>query len=148
LTTIGVLGLIGVAGTMHALAPGSSARPRLEREARTTGAHAAGHLLYYKHGADFPRLEKLIAVMPEELRAPTYEGVGFSVAYHYPDDLPVSGFVAAVRQAPPTFQADVVRGARLALGSGMEQVPPRPRSPRTAALLDAVASLDPPNLDQ
>ncbi len=146
--TIAVLGLIGAAGTMHSLAPGSSARPRLEAQARTIGAVAAGHLLYYKHGADFPLLDKLTAAMPEELRGPTYEGVGFSVAYHYPDDLPLSGFVTVVRQAPPGFQADVVRGARLALGPGIEQVAPRPPSPRTAALLAAIASLDPPNPDQ
>jgi len=145
---VGVLGLIGVAGTVHLLAAGSGARPRIAAAARALGAEAMGHLLVYKHGADMALLGERIAALPDELRAPAYQGVGFSLAYHYPDDAPVAALVDRIREAPARFQADLVRGAGMAFGPGMEQVAPRPPSARTRELRAAVSALDPPKAGQ
>lgn len=137
------LGLMGMAGTVQLLAAGSSDRPRIAIQARSLGAEAMGHLLYYKHGADMPLLAERIAAMPDELRSPAYQGIGFSLAYHYPESQPIAGFVATIVQAPSAFRADVVRGVRLALGPGMAQVNAVPVSARTHEMLAAVAALDP-----
>jgi hypothetical protein len=142
-----VLALIGAAGTMHVLGGGAGERLRLSAQARTLGAQALGHLLYYKHEADVPLLTARIGVMPEELQASAWEGFGFSLAYHYPEGQPIEDFVRVIAEVPPRFLGAVVRGVRVALGPGMEQVKPLPPSPRTAALLASVASLDPPKPD-
>ena len=139
------LAVLGVAGTAQVLAAGSGERPRLEAQARNLGAQAMGHLLFYKHGADMPLIAERIAAMPDELRPAAYEGLGFSVAYHYPESQPIAGFVAMIMQIAPPHRVDVVRGVRTALGPGMEQVKAVPSSPRTRAMLDAVETLDPAN---
>jgi hypothetical protein len=103
-----------------------------------------GHLLYYKHGSAMPLLNQRVAAMPEELRPAAYEGIGFSVAYHYPEGAAVADIATVMMQVPPPYRDDAVRGVRIALGPGMEQVRAVPVSPRTRALLDAVESLDAP----
>jgi hypothetical protein len=138
-----VLAFIGVAGTIQGLTRGASDRSHLTTEARTIGAQAMGHLLYYKHAADVPLITERIGVAPEELRGPAWEGFGFSLAYHFAEDQPIEAFTQVVLEVPRRFQGDVVRGIQMALGPGMEQVKPIPPSPRTAALLAAVVSLDP-----
>ncbi len=140
---IAVLAAIGVAGTVHVVAAGAASRPRLTADARALGAEAAGHLLYYKHGADMDVLAARIAAMPEELRGRAFQGVGFSLAYHYPETEPVDGFTALLARVPAPYRRDAVRGVRLAVRAGMEQVNPLPRSARTDALLAAANSLDP-----
>ncbi len=105
------------------------------------GAEAAGHLLYYKHGADVPVLAERIAVMPAELQPPAWNGVGYSIAYHFPDDRPVAELARLVDATPSAYRGDVVHGMREALGPGLEQVNPRPASAHTRKILDAVDSL-------
>lgn len=143
-----LLGCLGGAGTFHVLAAGASERPRLTADARTLGAEAAGHLLYYKHGADLALLAERIDAMPEKLRGAAYQGVGFSIADHYPAAEPVAGFVTQLRAVPAAFRDDALRGARAALGPGMEQVLPRTPSAETDALRAALADLDPPKPGQ
>ena len=142
------LALIGFAGTAKVLAAGASERPRLAATARALGAEAAGHLLFYKHGTDMALLIERITAMPDELRGPAFAGVGFSLAYHLPPSASVDRFVELLRQVPPAWRPDAVRGVRLALGPGMEQVKPVPPSERTQAMLAAANSLDPPKPDQ
>ena len=142
------LSTFAYARTMQELGGGASERPRLAAEARALGAQAIGHLLYYKHAADVPLFVERIGVMPEELQGSAWEGFGFSLAYHYPEDRPIENFVRVVAVVPPRFRAAVGRGISVALGPGMEQVKPLPPSPRTAALLAVVASLDAPKPDQ
>jgi hypothetical protein len=86
--------------------------------------------------------------MPPELRAAAWEGIGFSVAYHFPTDLPAAVLVGYVPQVPAQFVRDVLRGMRLALGPGLPQVKPRGPSAQTEALRTVVDSLDPPKPDQ
>jgi len=143
-----LLGCLGGAGTFQVLAAGASERPRLSADARALGAEAAGHLLYYKHGADLPRLTERIDAMPEELRSAAFQGVGFSVAAHYPATEPVAGFVTQLRDVPAAYRSDAVGGARLALGPGMAQVLPRTPSAQTDALRAALDDLDPPKPGQ
>lgn len=143
-----LLGLIGMMGTTRMLGAGAAERPRFTAQARALGAQALGHLLYYKHEADMPLLAERIGVIPADLQASAWEGFGFSLAYHYPEHQPIEGFVRTVAAVPRRFRAAVERGVRAALGPGMEQVKPRPPSPRTDALLAALASHDPPKPDQ
>ncbi len=133
---------VGIIGTTHELAAGSSERAPLAARASALGAQAAGHLLYYKHTIDVALIAERIRVMPAELQAPAWEGFGFSLAYHDPPERPIATFIQIVMQVPPPSRADVVRGIRTALGPGMEQVKPRPPSPHTAALLTAVISIE------
>ncbi|TMA81708.1 MAG: hypothetical protein E6J72_04785 [Deltaproteobacteria bacterium] len=136
------LALIGCAGTLSVLAAGSSERPRIAAHARELGAEAMGHLLYYKHGSSMPVLNQRVAAMPEELRPAAYEGIGFSVAYHYPAGAAVADIATTLTEVPPRYRGDAVFGARLALGPGMEQVPPVPPSERGRALLEAVSKVE------
>jgi hypothetical protein len=138
------LGLIGLTGTASVFTTGSSDRSHLAVEARTIGAEATGHLLYYKHGTDMALLAERIAAMPEDLRGPAFAGVGFSLAYHFPQSEPLDHFVGLLTQVPAALRADAVRGIRTALGPGMAQVRPLASSPRTLAMLSAANSLDPP----
>jgi hypothetical protein len=145
---IALVAAISLAGTLHVLTAGASTRTRRATEARALGAEAAGHLLYYKHGADMALLAERIAAMPAELRGAAFQGVGFSLAYHYPPTQPVDAFAASLAQVPPAYRHDAVRGVRLALGTGMEQVKPLPSSHRTQELLAVATSLDPLGPDQ
>jgi hypothetical protein len=144
--TMLILALIGLAGTTSLLHAGATQRTRHVAEARMLGAEAAGHLLYYKHPGDMHLLAERIAVMPEELQGPAWRGVGYSIAYHFPDDRAPDELTRTLTEAPPRFLADLADGARLALGPGMEQVKPRPLSPSTHELAAAVDSLGRPAL--
>jgi hypothetical protein len=137
------LACVGIVGTTHELAAGSSERAPVTARARALGAQAVGHLLYYKHTTDVPLIAERIRVMPDELQPPAWEGFGFSLAYHDPSERPIATFIQIVMQVPAQSRADLVRGIRTALGPGMDQVKPRPPSPHTAALLTAVMSLGP-----
>ena len=140
---LAVLGCFAGAATLTVLTAGASERPALSAEARTLGAEAAGHLLFYKHRDDLPRIAERIAAMPADLQAAAFEGVGFSIAYHFQESEPVARFTALLAEVPAAFRADAARGVRRALGSGMPQVNPRAPSAVTAAMLAALESLDP-----
>jgi hypothetical protein len=86
--------------------------------------------------------------MPRELHGPAWEGIGFSLAYHFPPDAPVPALVEHAQAVPPAFRSDAVRGMRMALGSGLPQVPPRPPTSNTPNVHAAIDSLDPPKSDQ
>jgi hypothetical protein len=141
LAVLAVAGLGAIASAQVAVS-GAQERPRIEREARALGANAAGQLLYYKHGVDMSLIAARIAALGEDLRAPAYRGVGFSLAYHQPASAPVADLLEDIRGADPRYRRDVLDGARLAVGRGMEQVAPLADSPRTQAVraaLDALA---------
>jgi len=146
--SLALLAVIGTAGTVQALHAGAAARPRHVAEARAVGAQAAGHLLYYKHGPDLALLATRIDAMPRELHGPAWEGIGFSLAYHFPPDAPAPALVEHAQAVPPAFRSDAVRGMRMALGSGLPQVPPRPLTPNTPNVRAAIDSLDPQKPDQ
>jgi hypothetical protein len=139
---VAVLAVLGAIATTQLVTAGASERPRLEREARALGAEAMGHLLVYKHGPDLPLIAERIAAMSEDLRSPAYRGIGFSLAYHYPQDAPVGGLVDEVLAVDRRYRSDVIEGIHLALGPGMEQVRPVPASEHTRAMLGAVDTLD------
>jgi hypothetical protein len=136
--TFVVLGIFAGAGSWATLAWGADQRPRLVADARTTGAEAAGHLLYYKHGPTLAVLHDRIAAMPAELQGAAYRGLGFAMAYHDPETNPVSTLLAELEEIPPAFRSDALDGARLALGPGLAQVTPRPPSPHASALRAAL----------
>jgi len=139
---VAVLTVLGAIATAQLVAAGSSERPRLESEARALGAEAMGHLLVYKHGADIVLIGERIEAMSADLRSRAYRGIGFSIAYHYPQDAAVGGLVETILAADPRYRRDLVEGVRLALGPGMEQVRPLPPSERTRAILSAAGALD------
>jgi hypothetical protein len=143
LVALVVLGCFGGAGIVPALSAGADARPRLTAEARATGAEAAGHLLYYKHPRHLGVIAERIAAMPVELRGAAFRGVGFSLAYHHPGDEPVTGLTTALASIPIAYRAEALAGARLALDTGLPQVPPRPASARTSELRAALDDVDP-----
>lgn len=143
-----LLGALGAASTVHVLQAGAAGRAEYVAGARVVGAHAAGHLLYYKHGPDLPLLRERVDAMPSELRASAWEGVGFSLAYHFPADRSPHELLGRLDAVPAEYRANAMHGMRLALGPGLPQVNPRPPMENTSALRNAVGSLDPPKPDQ
>lgn len=137
---VAALVALGLLGTGQLLAASTGDRPRIEREARALGAEAMGHLLMYKHGPDMALIAARIAAIDEDLRAPAYRGIGFSLAYRYATEGSVDAFVEKLRAVPLPYRAAAVAGARLALGPGMEQVRPVDASERTRAMREALAA--------
>ncbi len=139
-----LLVLLGAAGTAQVISAGSASRPAVERDTAELGAKAMGHLLMVKHGNDVALFRKRIAALPEELRAPAYHGVGFSLAYFYGfgEGRPVAPLAGDLGAADPAYLGDVLAGIGDALGPGMPQVRALPGSERTRTIAHVAAKID------
>ncbi len=146
---IGALSLLcalGVAATVQATSVGAARRSTLDEGALHTGAEVMGHLLVYKGGLDIDAIGVKVALLPADLRADAYRGVGFALAYRVATDshLTTDALNDSIgKLARQGAARDALVGVRLALDDGLEHVPPLPPSDRVMAIRRILVDLDP-----
>jgi hypothetical protein len=116
-------------------------RSQIEDQASVLGAEAMGHLLVFKHQNDMERATRTIAGLPEELRAPAFEGVGFQLAYLYGfgHGYPDGSLAADLARLSLADRKDAVRGAYRALDAGSAQVRQIPDSIHSARVREILS---------